>query len=145
MTTLYERDFYAWALCTRAALSCKDWDKLDLKNLIDEVDGLVRGETSAAVSSMRLIFSHLLKWIYQPEKRTASWLGTIERERQNLEYMLEESPSLAREQESLFQLAYKRARKEASRETGLNIKLFPESPRFSYQDALAENWLPEEG
>ena len=40
-------------------------------------------------------------------------------------------------------MAYKRARKEASQETGLPIRIFPEASPFSIEETTDESFWPE--
>ena len=63
---------------------------------------------------------HLLKWKYQPAKRTNSWETSIENSRVEIDELLKRSPSLdARLEESLC-VAYRRALRTAATEMGLN-------------------------
>ncbi len=48
------------------------------------------------MSSLGLILHHLLKWDYQPQRRSKSWQVTIQRERNNIQFYLKDSPSLKR-------------------------------------------------
>ena len=73
----YDADFYAWAQQQAAALRAKDWAALDLEHLAEEVDDLRKTERRAVRSQLRLILSHLLKWVYQAARRTDSWRSTI--------------------------------------------------------------------
>ncbi len=74
------------------------------------------------LSSLRLIVQHLLKWDYQLEKRTQSWMATIRRERLNIQDYLQDSPSLKRYFTDEFLCrVYKIARLDVIGEAGLNI------------------------
>jgi hypothetical protein len=67
---------------------------------------------------------HLLKWDYQPQRRSRSWQTTIQRERLNIKKYLQDSPSLRRylTDEYLHQV-YETARLDAIGETGLDMLL----------------------
>ncbi|MEC4817035.1 MAG: DUF29 family protein [Scytonema sp. PMC 1069.18] len=41
-----------------------------------------------------MLFSHLLKWQYQPERRSKSWERTIREQRKRISLLLDDSPSL---------------------------------------------------
>ena len=124
---LYEQDFYAWVEQTAELLKSRNWEILDLENLIEEVVDLGRSQQRALQSALRLILSHLLKWKYQSEKRSNSWQITITRERLNLDELFTESPSLRRflNDTEWINTTYQRARKEAIVETGLSEDNFP--------------------
>ena len=96
----YDTDFYAWAQQQAQALRAKDWGALDLKHLAEEVEDLRKTERRGVRSQLRLILSHLLKWVYQPEKRTESWRSTIANGRVLVQEDLEDLPSLAPELEN---------------------------------------------
>ena len=91
-------------------------------------------ERDRLLSSLRLIMHHLLKWDYQPQRRSRSWLGTIQRERANITLYLDDSPSLKRylTNESIFKL-YAVACSDAFKETGLE---FPSICPYGIEDVL---------
>ena len=135
---LYEQDFYAWVEQTAELLKSRNWEILDLENLIEEVVDLGRSQQRALQSALRLILSHLLKWKYQPEKRSNSWQITITRERLNLDELFTESPSLRRflNDTEWINTTYQRARKEAIVETGLSEDNFPIVCPFTVDEIL---------
>jgi len=107
---------------------------LDIKNLVEEVRDLSKRERDRLLSSLRLIVQHLLKWDYQPHRRSRSWQGTIQRERANIDLYLEDSPSLKRYlTDEWLHKTYKIAYADAFRETGLE---FPETCPYAINDVL---------
>jgi hypothetical protein len=98
------------------------------------VRDLSKRERDKLLSSIRLILHHLLKWNYQTQKRSRSWQITIERERNNLEFYLEDSPSLKKYlcQEWIDKM-YRLARLDAAKETDLD---FPKECPYNLQDIL---------
>ena len=140
----YDTDFYAWAQQQAQALRAKDWGALDLKHLAEEVEDLRKTERRGVRSQLRLILSHLLKWVYQPEKRTESWRSTIANGRVLVQEDLEDLPSLAPELETLAAWAYLRARRDAVKDTSLPPATFPEVCPWPVEKVLAEDFWPEE-
>jgi hypothetical protein len=140
----YDTDFYAWAQRQAQALRAKDWGSLDLKHLAEEVEDLRKTERRGVHSQLRLILSHLLKWVYQPEKRTESWRSIITNGRVLVQEDLEDLPSLAPELETLAAWAYPRARRDAVKDTSLPLATFPEVCPWSVEQVLAEDFWPEE-
>jgi hypothetical protein len=57
----YDTDCYAWAQAQ--ALREKEWTALDIEHLAEEVEDLRKTERRAVRSQLRLILSHLLKWV----------------------------------------------------------------------------------
>ena len=141
LSDLYERDIVLWSERTAELLRQGKFDELDLENLIDEVGDLGKRERDRLISSIRLILHHLLKWAYQPEKRSRSWAKTIQRERINVQDYLEESPSLARIVDAAWlEKAYKTARRHAAIETDLPLETFPEACPYSWEQILKEDF-----
>ena len=134
MTNLYDQDYALWAEEMAQKLTQKSFDDLDLENLVEEIRDLSKRERDKLLSSIRLIIHHLLKWDCQPQKRSRSWQITIERERNNIEFYLDDSPSLKKylNQEWLNKV-YRNARLNAAQETGL---AFPEKCPYSIQDVI---------
>jgi hypothetical protein len=139
----YDTDFYAWAQAQAAALRAKDWAALDLGHLAEEVEDLRKTERRGVRSQLRLILSHLLKWVAQPDKRTDSWRSTIANGRVLVQEDLEDIPSLNRELPELFNWAYPRARRDAAKDTGLPLTTFPDPCLWPPEQVLQEDFWPE--
>jgi hypothetical protein len=141
--SLYERDFYSWAMQQAALLRERRLDELDIDNMAEEMEALGRSEAKELRSSYRLLLMHLLKWRHQPKRRSRSWAGTIVRERQNAELGSTENPGLKSLQGELYAEAYRLARKQAAAETGLPLTTFPETCPYSLDQALDEAFWPD--
>ena len=134
MKTLYEDDYAQWAEEMATKLEQKRFNELDLDYLVEEVRDLSKRERDKLLSSIRLILHHLLKWNYQTQKRSRSWQITIERERNNLEFYLEDSPSLKKYLcDEWIKKIYGNACLDAMKETGLN---FPDICPYSIVEIL---------
>ncbi len=134
MKDLYEKDFALWSEKMANLIANKRFSELDIENLVEEVRDLSKRERDKLLSSMRLILHHLLKWDYQPQLRSRSWLGTIQRERTNLLDYLADSPSLSKYMtEEYFLKTYNKARLDAISETGVDM---PEECPYRTQDLL---------
>ncbi len=140
LAELYERDIVLWSERMVELLQKGKFDELDLENLIDEVGDLGKRERDRLLSSIRLILHHLLKWEYQPEKRSKSWAQTIQRERVNVQDYLEETPSLVRAINTAgIEKAYKTARRHAAIETDLPLKTFPSSCPYRWAQIIDDS------
>ena len=125
MSDLHDEDFTLWTerqaalLRRRAAGELVNDADLDWQNIAEEIES-VGGNTRRELRNRLVrLLQHLLKWHYQPEHRSRSWRATIRTQRQEIEDLLEENPSLQSKLPDLFQAAYPRARAEALDETGL--------------------------
>lgn len=142
MKTLYEQDFGLWAEQMADLIAAGRFAELDIENLVEEVRDLSKRERDRLLSSLRLIVQHLLKWDYQPQKRSRSWLGTILRERKNIALYLEDSPSLRRYlTEQWLHKMYGVACDDAFGETGLT---FPETCPYSISEVLERDVILSE-
>ncbi len=142
MPTAYDRDLTLWAKDTAQLLRERCWNAVDWEHLIEEVEDLGKSERSAIASQMERIMVHLLKWQYQPQRQSDSWLDSINDGRSQIRRKLEDSPSLRSYPEQVLEKEYTRARREAARQTRLEISLFPESCPYLIEQVI-EDWLPE--
>lgn len=146
-TTLYGTDFYAWARQQAQLLKTEELEKLDLPNLIEELEAMSLRERRELTSRLIVLLMHLLKWQHQPtphgHAQPRSWLNTITTQRQKLELLLDDSPSLRREVADRLAYAYPRARLQASRETGLPSATFPSTCPFTPAQVLDDAFFPD--
>jgi hypothetical protein len=140
--TLYDRDFYQWLTETAYLLAEGRLSELDVTNLIDEIESMGKSQKRAIESYLSVLLLHLLKWNYQPDRRSGSWKSSIRNSRRAIQKRVQESPSLKPYCASVFLECYALARENAADETGLPIDLFPESPPFTIEQALSEGFLP---
>ncbi|MEA5509359.1 DUF29 domain-containing protein [Crocosphaera sp. UHCC 0190] len=140
---LYDKDYYLWVQETIKLLQHKKFNAIDLDNLIEEMEDMGRSEKKAVTSNLRILLMHLLKYQYQPEKRTNSWLFTIREHRKRLKEAFKTSPSLKNYYGEVFSECYQDARELATDETGLSIEIFPKTSPFSINNTLDTNYLPD--
>jgi len=93
--SLYEQDLLLWTEETIRHLKAKNFDDLDLDNLIEEIETLGRSEKKELKSRLLVLFEHLLKRLYVPMPLEYNgWERTIREQRIQLELVLEVSPTL---------------------------------------------------
>jgi len=143
VTNLYEQDFYLWLEETAALLKAGTFEKLDVENLVEEIECMGRSEKKSVESNLEVILVHLLKYKYQPEKRSNSWRVTLLEHRRRLKRDFRISPSLKRYFLEIFAECYQGARKLASVETEMAITTFPQASPFTPEQVLDEDFLPE--
>ena len=139
---LYDQDYYLWIMRTIELLNQKKFSELDLTNLVEEIEDMGKSEKKSITSNLRILLMHLLKYKYQSDKRTNSWLFTIVEHRKRLQEAFKVSPSLRRYSEEVFLDCYQDARELASAETGLSMQIFSEVCPFTPEEALNPNYLP---
>jgi Domain of unknown function DUF29 len=138
---LYEADFAAWAEAQAQALRASRLDELDLEHLAEEIADLSNRERDAVESHLETLVMHLLKWRYQPDRRSRSWEATIKVARRNAAKLLRRSPSLRRELPASLDEVYPNARIRAVAETKLPDDVLPEACPFT-PDQILGDWMP---
>lgn len=139
---LYDQDFYDWTQEQARALRERRFTDLDIENIAEELETLGRSERSEIRSRLQVLLTHLLKWRYQPERRSSSWRGTLDEQRYRLSENLRENPSLRAYPAQVLGNEYKFARYHAADETGLPLARFPEVCPFTLDQILSDS-LPD--
>ncbi len=139
----YEQDFYAWLMQNAALLRQGRISEIDVEHIAEELETMGRSERRELLSRLAVLLAHLLKWVYQPNRRSRSWRATIEGQREDLKVLIAESPSLKPELEQRIEEAYRRARIEAEKQTGIKKDYFPETCPFSLEQTLDNAFWPD--
>jgi hypothetical protein len=140
---MHDTDFYTWTQEQAALLRQGRLNELDLVNLIEEIEDMGRSEKRELESKLAVLLMHLLKWHYQPERRGASWEGSICEQRIQAKKCLRENPGLKSKLPDAFSEAYDTARFQAMRETGLKRSTFPDICPWSLEQVLDDNFWPD--
>lgn len=150
--SLYERDFHAWLTVQATLLRRGDLDALDLPNVLEELEAMGRSETSEVRSRLTVILEHLLKVQFavnrEPEK---GWRRTLLTQRDDLDRVLGDSPSLRPRVGEFLPEAYRSARKRAlaafDEYEGHRIEhyraVLPKKCPYSTVQTLDEDWFPD--
>ncbi len=142
-TQLYEKDFCLWIETTANLLKQGQFSELDIENLIEEIETMGRSEKDTLESNLIIVFLHILKWQYQPNKRSRSWESSILEHRRRIHKAIKNSPSLKPFLANVFAECYQYGRKRASIETGLSLRAFPTESPFTIDEILDEDFLPD--
>ena len=140
---LYESDFNLWLENNVALLKQRKFTQMDIKNLIEEIEDMGNNRKDALESNLMRVFQHLLKWKYQPQKRSNSWRASITEHSLRLNKALKKSPSLKPYFQTVYEECYQDASLIASRETGIEIEIFPVDCPFTTEQVLNPDYLPE--
>ncbi|MGD1901523.1 MAG: DUF29 domain-containing protein [Geitlerinemataceae cyanobacterium] len=136
----YDRDFYAWTQTQSAHLRRRDPQQLDWDNLAEEIEAMGRQERKELINRLRVLLGHLLKWHYQPQRRSHSWEATIAVQRDDIADLLRDNPSLKPFLPQAFADGYKKGRLLAIVETNLPAKTFPTEPPFDLDYVLTASF-----
>ncbi len=139
---LYERDYYLWLEHTAQLISEGKFSEVDTANLVEEISDMGRSEKKAIKSNLIVVLLHLLKYKYQPQKRTNSWKASIREHRRRLRDDFRASPSLKNYFALVFDESYQDSREQAADETGLPLDTFPAKSPFTPDQVLNPDYLP---
>ena len=138
--TEYERDFYQWTQTQAASLRQGKLTEVDLKNIAEEIESMGRSDRRAISSYLRNVILHLLKYGYQPGRRSRSWENSIDNGRREMALLVKDSPSLCAQIPELIPAEYALARRLASRQTRLPLATFPEACPFTVEQIIDDYW-----
>jgi len=141
---LYETDFYAWTQEQAMLLRSKQWNQIDLPNLIEEIESLGKQQRQEVRNRLSVLIGHLLKWEYQPQNRSRSWLATLRIQRRDTSRLLQDNPSLKPYLDDALKEAYENGRDLAMGETNLPEQTFPSSCLYTLTEILSDHFYPGE-
>lgn len=139
----YEADFSAWSAEQARRLRALKPAGLDWDNLAEEVESLGRSDKRAIGSALKVVLEHLLKWQFQPDKRSPSWSDSIEEHRDRIARILDDSLSLATLPREILRREYQRARRKALRDTRLAPRSIPTTCPFTIEQILDIEFWPD--
>lgn len=142
-SNLYETDYLAWIEKTAEQLKQRDFSSVDWENLIEEIEDMGRSERRSLESNFVVILLHLLKWQYQPDRRSGSWRGSITEHRRRIREALEDSPSLHSHLKKSLSKCHTDAARIASDETGIATQALPIDCPSSLPQILDADFLPQ--
>lgn len=134
--TAYEADFSAWLYEQAELIRSGRAAEIDAENVAEELEGMARSEFRSLKSALRVLMMHMLKWDHQSDRRSASWASSIWQQRLDFDDILEDNPSLRPRRDEALVKAYRQARREAAKETGLPVKTFPETCPYDWDELL---------
>ena len=133
--SLHKQDLVLWAMQTAELLrEGAELSEDEREQVAEEIYGVASSARRELKSRIVNLLIPLLKIKYQPEKWTRSWHVTVANQRQEIELVLEESPSLQNVLENDLPQLYTRTRKNAKIETGVDA--FPEQNPFTLEQIL---------
>ncbi len=134
---LYDKDEFGWMLQQAGLLRAGRLDQIDRHSLAEYLTDMARGKKAAFRSAMVLLLQHMLKITMRPDKVTRSWLPTINLQRQEIGFLIEDEPGMRQHMPDLYAAAYPAARQNAAIETGIAISRFPVENPWTMGQVLA--------
>jgi len=140
--TDHETDFLVWTSEQIELLRAKQFDRLDLENIIEELESMARAERREFKHRIEQLTMHLLKCKLQPAHISGSWLGTIYEQRHCITDLIQEMPSLKSQLDSYIARTYATAVDRAAHETHVPKSAFPPTMPFTKEQLLDPDYLP---
>src|SRR5215831_6251425 len=98
---LYEQDFYRWTQEQTALLEARQFDALDIPNLVEEITSLGKSEQRELGNRLTPLLEHLLKLAltaqhlpHDLQRAGRGWRTTCRTQRLHLDKLLRQNPSL---------------------------------------------------
>lgn len=113
---------------------------IDVEHLAEDVEDLGKNQQRELRSLLVVLLAHLLKWEFQPGKRRGGWRAAIDLQRDEIEALLSQAPSLG--QWAPLADANRTACKLAADETDVATECFSERCPYALDEALDPDWLP---
>ncbi|MEI8296199.1 MAG: DUF29 domain-containing protein [Alphaproteobacteria bacterium] len=139
----HNEDVYGWAIHTAHLLREKRMDELDFDDILEEIEALGRSEMHELISRLAVVITHLLKWQYQPNLRSKSWMFSIREQRKQSKLHLKHNPSLKSILDDIVVDAYDISITRAEKETGIEEKEFPKECPYTFEQILDQEFFPE--
>jgi len=140
--SLYERDFHEWTRQQARAIAERRVADVDWANVAEEMESVGASERRALRSYLVVLFKHLAKWEFQPERRTASWQTSISNARTHIEGIVDTSPSLKNHPEEILDKVWKAARAEGVLEMRCAPSLLPLECPYTVDRAMDRSFMP---
>jgi hypothetical protein len=140
---LYETDFYKWTIEQAKFLREEKWNCLDVPNLLEEIESLGKQQRQELRNRLGILLGHLLKWDFQPDRRSKSSIATIREQRHQILRLLKESPSLKPYLPEALVDAYETGLNLAVSETSLDYDAFPQECPYSLEQILNPEFPPK--
>jgi hypothetical protein len=131
-----ERAFYSRSFEQARFVREGLWDAVDRQNVAEEIGSLGREQFNKLVSALRVLLLHFLEWDHRQERRSRSWVLSVEAQRDELADVIGDNPGLKPRIGEAIDRAYRKTRIEAAQETGLEKSQFPEQCPYSFDQIV---------
>ncbi len=136
--SIYEKDVFGWSKEQVQYLKNKEWNSLDIDNIIEEIEDLGRSQKRSLESHLTNLLLHLLKIEFQPNKHTVSWDCSVKTARNHSKNVLRDNPGLKQYLHQILKDSYYDAYWAAVEETKLGPNRFPEVCPWTIEEILGD-------
>lgn len=125
----YEADYYGWIEDQVALLKAGRLSEIDTQNIAEEIKDIATRQYDRLENMARALIYNLLKWDFQPDRRSPSLVLSIDAHRDQITALLARNPSLVADVPEMLVDAYLYATYDMMRDSDLPESVFaPECP-----------------
>lgn len=140
--SLRDEDFYSWCkknaeVLRRGQMIDTDLDYLDLAEELDFMSASVEREVK---NRLAIIIAHLLKIKFEPQRKSRSWLLTIDEQRDETKITIKKNPGIKHKLDRIYLEAYNSSKYIFQRDTLIDKKELPEECPYSLENLLDDNF-----
>jgi len=139
----YAHDFFAWSQAQAKLIREGKLDRIDAKNLAEEIESMGRADRRSLQSQLSRLLLHLLKWKFQPDRRSKSWTRSIAQARDAIDVLADENPSLSTQIPAMIAVLYPKAARMAAQEMSVDPKDLPSVCPFTTEEVHDPDFLPQ--
>ena len=160
MSDLYKTDYRQWLHSQQELLKARRFKDLDIDNLLDAMEYHMGDIVHTLESCLVNLLLHLLKYQYQtcvinPQRyepqEFRSWFDSIDNARSDIRRLMRKNPSLKSHIAGAIADSYPDAKRSAitqmnkylPKKQHLDKHSFPHTCPWSFEQVMAEDWLPE--
>lgn len=140
LPSLYESDETAWLEAMAELIQQSRLDELDYVHLAEYLADMARRDRREVESRLVVLITHLLKWTFQPKRRSRSWRATVVAQRRELTKDLRRGV-LRNHAEAVLAETYEDAVQQAAAETGFSAEKFPKECPYTLKQLLSADFL----
>lgn len=135
-STRYEDDLYTWVQEQVALFGARELHQIDTANILAELVNVGKDLIRRLQSSIAVLTMHLLKWDYQPENRSRSWVLTVREQRRRIDRLLHDNPSLRSKVVEVYAAGYADGRNRAIDETAVPEGTLPLASPYTFDEIM---------
>src|SRR5215475_4982609 len=147
--TAYQTDFYAWTQEQARLLDARQFDALDVPNLVEEITSLGKSEQRELYHRLSPLLAHLLKLAlaaqhcpHDLQRAGRGWRATVKTQRLGVAQVLRDNPSLRPTVPRALADAYEVARVHAAAGLELEEATVPETCPWTAAQVLDAAFWP---
>ena len=144
---LYDKDFYRWALQNAHFLrqgGLENTAKIDKINIAVRLEQMAMSEKRLLVTRLSDLLVSLLRWQVQTLMQSEIFKLEIEIQRDEVDEVLQDNPSLMDLIDGILRHSYRRAYLAAIVIRGFGEQDYPEECPYSFEQIMDNDFFPEE-